>query len=72
MESLWPYGISWFYLYGVGGFVYFLGSYFCVRQDVLDFSQPRERQVWCLATGGLALFAAGHALFQFVLPHVGT
>lgn len=72
MESIWPYGISWFYLYGVGGAIYAAGTYFCVRQDVLDFEQPREKQVWVFATVCLAIFAAGHALFQFVLPFAGT
>lgn len=72
MEGLWPYGVSWFYLYGVGGLIYGLGSYFCVRQNVLDFSQPRERLVWLFATGCLGLFAAVHAVFQFILPYVGS
>ncbi len=72
MEALWPYGISWIYLYGVGGLVYGVGTYFCVRQNVLDFAQPRERQIWILSTVCLVIFAVAHALFQFVLPFAGA
>ncbi len=72
MESVWPYGISWFYLYGVGGLIYAIGTYFCIRQNALDFTQPHERRIWLFATFCLATFAAGHALFQFVLPFAGS
>jgi hypothetical protein len=72
MESLWPYGISWFYQYGVGGLVYAIGTYFCVRQNVLDFNQPRERRIYLFATLCLGIFATGHAIFQFVLPFAGS
>ena len=63
--------ISWYYLYGVGGAFYALGSYVCIRSGSLDLSQQQDRTIYAAATGCLVVFAAAHALFQFVLPHGG-
>lgn len=71
MESLWPYGISWIYLYGVGGATYAAGSVFCVKAGTLDLSDPREKKAFVFATACLVFFAVMHGLFQFVFPFVG-
>jgi len=72
VDSLWPYGISWIYLYGVGGLIYAGGTWLCVHENALDLSEPRERRTYILATTGLCIFALDHALFQYVLPFAGT
>ena len=63
--------ISWFYLYGVGGTFYALGTWVCAKSGALDFNEKRDRKMYFTVTGCLLLIAAAHALFQFVLPHVG-
>jgi hypothetical protein len=65
------YKLSWFYLYGVGGAIYALGTYLCTRAGVLDFGDRRERGMFAWATAAMILFAVIHALFQFVFPFVG-
>jgi len=64
------FGISWFYLYGVGGTFYGLGTYLCVRAGTLDFKNKRDRRMYTATTSCLVLFAVVHGLFQFVLPYV--
>jgi hypothetical protein len=63
--------ISWYYLYGVGGAFYALGTYLCLRSGALDLQNAGERRMFVITTACLTLFAVAHALLQFVLPHVG-
>lgn len=71
MPDLSMFALSWIYLYGVGGVIYVLGTMACVRTGVLDWKNHDERRMYLATTACLVLFAAIHALFQFVLPFVG-
>lgn len=62
--------LSWFYLYGVGGLIYALGSIACARTGALDFKIPSERRMFLVLTVCLVVFALFHGVFQFVLPFV--
>ena len=64
------FALSWFYLYGAGTLIYGGATLLSVRMGVLDFSDPRERRAYWTTTAWVAVFAAAHALFQFVLPFV--
>ena len=65
------FALSWIYMYGVGLIIYGAGTFACVRAGVLDFSIPTERRSFIAVSVCFGLFAAVHALFQYVLPFVG-
>ncbi|NUN95118.1 MAG: hypothetical protein HUU16_02995 [Candidatus Omnitrophica bacterium] len=62
---------SFFYLYGVGGFV-FVGSLILARKrGALDLETRDGRKVLRYLILGYAAYIAFHALTQFVLPAWG-
>lgn len=65
------YAFAWLYMYGVGGLIYVLGAIAGIRAGVIDLHDRNERTVFIGITACLVLFAAVHALFQFVLPFGG-
>ena len=62
------FSISWIYLYLVGGAIYAIGAIFCLKTKVLDLSVKNDRYIFIGTTACLVVFAAVHAVFQFVLP----
>lgn len=71
-ESHEMFTLSWFYMYGVGGLIYALGTIVGIKTGVLDLRIKRDRAVYVYVTVCLALFAAVHVLFQFVLPALSS
>ena len=63
--------LSWYYMYGVGGLIYAIGTVVGFKTGVIDFSIEQDRRIFLGMTACLALFAGVHALFQFVLPVTG-
>jgi hypothetical protein len=63
--------LSYLYNYGVGGAIYGVGAFICLKHGVLDLKIPRERRIFWSTTGCFGIFAVVHGLFQFVFPHLG-
>ncbi len=64
---------SFFYLYIIGGFFYFVGSVLVIRAGVLDLKAPKDRNMYWIMTVCLILFALVHGYFQLILaPGAGS
>ena len=59
------YASSYWYQYGVGGFICLLGLWICWRNGDLDLRRTEDRRYLAYCVLGLLAYALGQGFFQF-------